>query len=298
MEDYFQYLSFEKRYSNHTIKAYKADLDSFRSFLLSQYCLTDDHLATRQMVRSWIHQLVDQGMVATTLRRKISTLRSYYRFLVIRDVLDVSPVSKVVLPKTGARLPKFVPQPDMMKLYDSDRDNNTNQQVRDQLIIQLLYSTGMRVSEICDLKFSQIDLSRQVVKVLGKGSKERIIPLTPVTAEELRLWCCSVTLSDCEESADGYVFKTEQGKKIYPRLVYRIVKYYLSQVTTIDKKSPHVLRHSFATHLLDEGAELVAIKALLGHSSLAATQVYTHTSIDKVQRIYKQAHPRATKRKE
>lgn len=253
---------------------------------------------THQMIRSWMVDLSEKKLASNTIRRKVSTLRSFYKYMVSQGMVDSNPMKKLGVPKVGHPLPKYVPQNDLLTLFTSTTIVETANPDRDRLLMKVLYATGLRVSELCDLRVGSIDNGLSGIRVIGKGQKYRIVPVSEPLLIELNAWCDKVTEESDNQRADDYLFKLSSGKKMYPRLVYRIVKHYLSQVTTLNQKSPHILRHSFATHLMDEGAELVAIKELLGHTSLAATQVYTHTSLEKVQRIYKQAHPRATKRKE
>jgi len=298
LERFRDYLFTEKRYSEHTVKAYLNDVNEFLEFSIATY---HTHLAakvTHQMVRNWMLDLSKKGITPRTIRRKISSLRTYFRFLKREGQIDKNPMLRVAVPKVANKIPQFASEDDLKNLLSGDMFGNDITGRRNKLMIVLLYATGMRVSELCNLTISSFDFMSLSVRVQGKGKKERIIPLPGFIISQVKDWWTEITEEGKIEYADNNLFKTANGKKVYPKLVYRVVKHYLSHVTSIDRKSPHILRHSFATHLLNEGAELTAIKELLGHSSLASTQVYTHTSVDKVQRIYKQAHPRATKRKE
>jgi len=225
-----------------------------------------------------------------TINRKISTLKSFYKFLLKKGIINYNPLLKVVTPKVPKRLPLFVSENDMQNLLDKIEFENSFEGKRNKLILELFYVSGIRLTELINLKINDIDLENSLVKVLGKRNKERLIPINKTFILNLKSY-----LNEAKNirKSNNYVFLTLKGEKIYQKLVYRIVNYYLSIVTTISKKSPHILRHTFATHMLNNGADLNAIKEILGHSSLAATQVYTHNSLKKLKTIYNQAHPRA-----
>lgn len=285
---FLQYLAIEKRSSRHTLTAYSSDLEEFEKFLLDTYSLHDDAAVDHLVVRSWVIQLMENNISARSVNRKITTLKTFYRFLQ-REFGEIqNPMEKVLSPKTSKRLPVFVEESGMELLLDKVDFGDGFAGLRDRLIIDMLYGTGMRLSELIELQLSDIDLFRRQLKVLGKRNKERIIPIHT----ELGTWI-EKYLAARPESAVFTFFVTDKGGKLYEKFVYRLVNSYLSQVTTISKKSPHVLRHTFATHLLNNGADLNAIKELLGHANLSATQVYTHTTIEKLKNIHKQAHPRA-----
>lgn len=285
---FLTYLQNEKRYSVHTVTAYKQDLEDFLQYISSQYELTDITQAKYQMIRSWLAQLLNQGIVARSVNRKISSLRSYFKYQLKQGNISLSPMVKIVPPKTAKKLPVFVDKSKINKLFDAETGvyfDNTDAGLRDKLILLTFYSTGMRLSELIQLKRADVDLHRMQLKVLGKRNKERIIPITNELKQLFEKWMNTHTAP--------YIFADENGLPYGPTQVYKIVNHYLSMVTTIEKRSPHVLRHTYATHLLNEGADLNGIKELLGHANLAATQVYTHNSIERLKQVYKKRHPRA-----
>ena len=283
---FLNYLQNEKRYSSLTVSAYNKDLEQFFSFLSCQYHICDLKEVNHLLIRSWVVHLINDSIAARSVNRKISTLKSYYRFALREKIVEVNPMVKIRSPKMAKKLPVFVEQSNMNELFDNIKFENTNRRARDRLIIMHLYATGIRLSELINIKVSDVDLYQCLIKVYGKGKKERILPFTLELKKELDTY---LKLANPVH----WLFLTDKEKKMYPKLVYRIVNNYLSRVTTVSKRSPHVLRHTFATHMLNNGAELNAIKEFLGHASLAATQVYTHNSIKKLTKIYKQAHPRA-----
>ncbi len=284
------YLSHQKRYSPHTITAYKKDLEQFKQFLLTNFELENLKEANSSIIRSWIVQLIEDGVSTRSINRKISTLKSFYKYLLKNKEIEVSPLLKVVTPKTSTRLPVFVGENEMSKLFSEIEYENNFEGIRNKLILELLYSTGIRLTELVNLKLSSIDNSNSTIKVIGKRNKERIIPFGKNLNESIFNYLIErqkITPSE------NNLFLTKVGKNIYPKLVYRIVNHYLSIITTVSKKSPHVLRHTFATHMLNNGADLNSIKEILGHANLSATQVYTHNTIEKLKNIHKQAHPKA-----
>ncbi len=287
IDDFVRYLSLEKRFSLHTVQAYKNDLLEFESFISQnfQVALID---VNHNFIRSWVVALMENAISPRSVRRKISTLSGFYKYLIIRNVISSSPVDKVPLPKVPKKLPVFVEENTMNFLFDSSFFTSDEIGVRDKAVILLIYHTGMRLSELISIKLSGLDFVKNTVKVLGKRNKERILPFSFEINETLKLY-----LSYREVLGGDYLFVTPKGEKMYPKLVYRIVHNYLSKVSSLNKTSPHVLRHTFATHLLNNGADLNSIKELLGHANLSATQIYTHNSLEKIKSIYKQAHPRA-----
>lgn len=287
------YIAYEKRYSQHTINAYRSDLDQFFAFLSQQYNLSDIYKVDHQLVRSWIVSLMEEGISSRSINRKLTTLKSYFKFLVKEGSIQENPMSRVISPKTSQRLPVFVEQESMEKLFDQVNFGEGYAGSRDRLIIELFYATGMRLSELINLKYSDIDLFKNSFKVTGKRNKQRIIPFTNNLVGLLNEYLEIKKKAFPGEEQEAYLFLTNKGEKLYPKMVYRIVHQYLDQVTTISKRSPHIIRHTFATHMLNNGADLNAIKEILGHANLAATQVYTHNTIEKLKSIYKQAHPRA-----
>ncbi|MBL7726290.1 MAG: tyrosine-type recombinase/integrase [Dinghuibacter sp.] len=285
---FVNYLKFEKRYSALTLRAYTDDLAQFNTYLLEQYGATTDGEIRAIYIRSWLAEMKDAGISAKSLNRKISSLRSYFRFLMKKGVVSASPLTQVSAPKTGKRLPVFVEQRDMDTLLNDVPFPEGQEGAMQHLVLQMFYHTGMRLSELIGIKISDINYSRLTIRILGKGNKAREVPLTPALAASVQQY-----IQAYPAPATGHLFTTEKGQPLYAGYVYRLVKKYLSGVTTIKKKSPHVLRHSFATHLSNNGAELNAIKELLGHASLAATQVYTHNSIEKLKEIHARAHPKS-----
>ena len=277
---------FEKKFSEHTLLAYQKDLEQFQEYTFSLYEIEELTEVNSMIIRSWVVFLIDQEELSvSSVNRKISTLKSFYRFLQKSGLLKQSPASQIKSLKEGKRLPRFISEKEMEDLLDRIEFEDGEEGIRNKLIIALFYATGMRLSELCHLKLECIDYSKQFIKVLGKGNKERFIP---VVKEVLEL------VKEYEDKAMPQVYLFEDnGEQIKRHKVQAVVKEKLNLVTTQTKKSPHILRHSFATHMLNRGADLNSIKELLGHSSLAATQVYTHNSFEQLKNIYKQAHPRA-----
>ncbi|MBL7842450.1 MAG: tyrosine-type recombinase/integrase [Cyclobacteriaceae bacterium] len=292
VESFLKYLQYEKRVSQHTLTAYQNDLDQFLTFLKEVF---PDHLPETSdygIIRSWIIQLVDSGIKPTSVNRKIASLKTFYKFLMRQEVIKKNPMTKIRVLKTQKRLPSFVKEADMINLLDHVVFDDTLEGWRDKLILELFYATGIRLSELITLKESQLDIRSHTIKVLGKRNKERVIPfhksIVPILKEYQQ-----IRNKEVDMKKHGFVFVTDNGDPCYPMMVYRIVKKYLNDNTTSEKRSPHVLRHTYATHLLNKGAEINAVKDLLGHSSLAATQVYTHNSMEKIKKAYDQAHPKA-----
>ncbi len=290
LDEFLKYLQLEKRYSPHTVKAYQNDLTQFLDYLEETYESVLQK-AKHPMVRSWLAQMLDYGISPRSVNRKITALKSFYKFLLKEEIIFEDPTIKIVPPKMSKNLPAFVEEGQMRHLLDELDFKGDYAGVRDKLIIELFYSTGIRQAELINLKIKDFDLSSNVIKVLGKRNKERLIPLTKELRQKIDAYLNLRAELPIKDST--YLLLTNKGKKLYPTLVYRQVNHYLSQVTSLDKKSPHVLRHTFATHMLNNGADLNAIKELLGHANLSATQVYTHNTIDKLKKVYNQAHPRA-----
>jgi integrase/recombinase XerC len=288
---FIDHITYEKRYSGHTIKAYIRDLSQFSAYLNEQCGIADVTQAGHQQIRSWIVSLIDDGLSTRSVLRKLSTLKSYYKYMLRNGIVEHNPTLLVISPKMSSRNPGFVDEQKMHDLFDKVDFGNDFAGVRDRLIMEVFYGTGMRLVELIQLQESDISYFGRTLKVTGKRNKERIIPFTKKVEEQL------LTFLEMKKKhgldAGGYLFVTEKGKRLYPRLVYRVVNKYLGKVTTLTKKSPHVLRHTFATHMLNNGADLNAVKEFLGHANLAATQVYTHNTVEKLKKIYQQAHPRA-----
>ncbi len=290
IDQFLDYLKFEKRYSRHTIISYQNDLEQFFQYLVSQFDSPDLEMISASMVRSWLAELKEEEISSKTINRKISSLKSYYKYHLKTGALIKSPMGTIIAPKISKRLPQFVEQIDMDHLFQHMPFSDDWKGRTERLVILLFYSTGMRLSELIQLKELQLDASHQQVKVLGKGNKERIIPINKDLIEQLQKY---IAEKPSNARLSEHLFVAESGKPLQPRSVYSFIKAKLSEVTTIKKKSPHILRHSFATHLMNNGADLNAVKELLGHSSLAATQVYTHNTIEKLKDVFKKAHPKA-----
>ena len=289
---FISYIEFEKRYSPHTLKAYRNDLDQFSSYLRENYETDSIEKADHMMIRSWIVYLIDNSISPRSVNRKITTLKSFYRFMIKEGLLDENPMNRITAPKPSQKLPVFVEKEKMDMLLDDVDFGEGYPASRDRLIVELLYGTGIRLSELAALEETDLNLAKGTIKVTGKRNKERIIPLTLKLGELIDKYMEDKG-QETHLNQNSYLFVTNKGGRIYPKMIYRVVNTYLNKVTTISKKSPHVLRHTFATHMLDNGADLNAIKELLGHASLAATQVYTHNTIEKLKSIYNQAHPKA-----
>jgi len=287
---FLEYLQFEKRYSKHTIVAYQTDLAQFFQYLVNQFDNPALDQITAMFIRSWLASVKENEISAKSINRKISTLKSFFKYQLKTGLIKTSPMGVIISPKTKKRLPVFLSEKDVHTLFEYVEFPDTWDGRTQRLVLLLFYQTGMRLSELIQLKESQIDVSLKQVKVLGKGNKERIIPIDAALVKELE----SYQLDRPTKSATvKNVFTSTKGKMLQPRAVYAFVKKYLGQVTTVQKKSPHILRHSFATHLMNNGADLNAVKELLGHSSLAATQVYTHNTIEKLKEVFNKAHPKA-----
>ncbi|MDA9161792.1 tyrosine-type recombinase/integrase [Crocinitomicaceae bacterium] len=288
-DKFISYLQFEKRYSNHTILAYQQDLDSFKEFAELEK-ITEFSDLSSSFIRSWIVYLIEGGMKNKSVNRKLASLRTFYRWLRKEGVVDHSPMTKVIGPKSEKHLPVFAKEselslPNMEHLFTEDFSGQ-----RDALMLELFYQTGMRLSELIGLKI--YDVQGNQVKVLGKRNKERIIPISDGLVKQIELYV--IARKDVAQNNDSLLV-LNSGNKLYPTFAYRKINYYLGEVTSLDKKSPHILRHTFATHMLNRGTGLETLKDLLGHANLAATQVYTHNSFAQLNSIYSQAHPRGHK---
>jgi integrase/recombinase XerC len=285
---FLEYLQYEKRFSNHTILAYSNDLAQFSEYLQTTYEIKELSEISHTLIRSWIVRMMDQKMSPRSVNRKITTLKTFYKYLLRQQVVTDNPMLKIQSPKTSKRLPVFVEKDNMNALLDTIEFGNDFEGERNKLIIELFYATGIRLSELINLKQSNVDINSCQLKVLGKRNKERIVPFNNALKQLIERY-----LEHQEAKGSYYLFVTKSGKKLYEKFVYRVVNKYLSHVTSINKKSPHVLRHTFATHMLNNGADLNAIKELLGHANLSATQVYTHNTVEKLKNVHKQAHPKA-----
>lgn len=293
-QDFIDYLRYEKRVSPHTVTAYERDLSQFFSFLQEKLEINQLPDVHTEDIRAWIISLLeDESLQAKSVNRKISAVRAFYRYKLKIKELTTNPTLSIHAPKIPKKLPQYVDVKDMEHLFSDIPFEDSFEGVRDRTILELFYATGMRLSELLNIKTQDIHLQDNTVKVLGKRNKERIIPFGNKLSELLTIYLGYLEKKFVEGTKNNYIFVTAKGEQLYPKAVYRIVRKYLDMVTTIDKRSPHVIRHTFATHMLNNGADLNAIKTILGHSSLASTQVYTHNSIEQLKSIYNQAHPRA-----
>jgi len=292
LQHFLDYLKFQKRYSQHTIISYQTDLVAFFDFTeitFGKVALPD---IKPSFIRTWLASLKENGMEAKSINRKISCLKSFFKYQLKEQTLTVSPMGTIISPKVSKRLPQFVEKTDINTLFTYVEFPDDWQGKTDRLLLQLLYNTGIRQAELVSLKESQVDNYKKTIKVLGKGNKERIIPVSEELLVLIKDYITEKRRAFEKYDADVLLINIK-GKKLYPKYVYNTVKSYLNKITTISKKSPHVLRHTFATHLMNNGADLNAVKELLGHSSLAATQIYTHNSIEKLKDIHKKSHPKA-----
>lgn len=292
IEPFSQYLLLEKRYSIRTINSYRNDLNQFYAFMEAEGGIPELYEISSANIRAWVVEMMEKGISPTSIHRKISALRSYFRFLMGKGICEKNPVETVSLPKKKKRVPVFVDEQLLNKSLDRFPQHNDFGSLRDFTIIEMLYFTGMRRAELINLTDGAVDLDSQSVKVTGKRNKQRIIPLVPEFISRLKdyLKLRDETFGKIE---GDWFFVTDKGNKLYDKFVYSCVKKFLSSVTTIEKKSPHVLRHTFATHMLNSGASLNSVKEFLGHASLSATQIYTHNTFEKLKKVYDKAHPRA-----
>ena len=292
VSSFLNYLEFEKRYSKYTVESYKTDIDQYKKFCLEQATVDDIAQVTPVIIRDWIVFLLDQKFTHKSVNRKISVLKSMYKYLCREKVIARNPATGIESLKNSKKLPVFLTENQTQQIFDTIRWDSGFKGETDRLVIELFYQTGIRLSELIGIKESDVDVLSNSIKVLGKRNKERIIPVSLDLIKKINDYISLKKESFTREKSD-YLIVTGKGTKVYPKFVYRIVKDILTQVSTMQKRSPHVLRHTFATHLLNNGAGIEAIKELLGHANLAATQVYTHNTFEKLKKVYKQAHPRA-----
>lgn len=288
---FLSHLENVKRYSPHTLHAYKEDLGQFLDYCATIKEVKDFPDITSKIIREWIVILMSKGHKATTTRRKLSVLRTLFKYLMREGRLSEDPTETILLPKTGRRLPVFVPDYQMDELLDSDEFQGGFRELRDRLVLLTAYYTGMRRSELVGLKVRDIDFAGKSLVITGKGNKQRLLPLANELLEDMQ--CYLEEREKRVQQEHGYFFITDKGTPVYDKFIYRLVVRYLGKVTTLSKRSPHVLRHTFATQLLNNGACIEAIRALLGHTDLSATQIYTHNSFEYLIKVFKQAHPRA-----
>ena len=290
-ESFLSFLRFERNYSEKTVRSYGIDLEKFEEYLKGVDEELDFTGVDADLVRGWVLRLMEQGYATTSVNRKLSSLRSFYQYLLRKRMIEKDPMATVKGPKNKKPLPVFVRDEEMSRLLDEQEWKTGLEGVRNRLIVEMFYVTGIRLSELINLKDGDVDFSAQVMKVTGKRNKQRIIPFGEELKEDMDVY---LDLRDREISGSPEAFFVRKdGKSLYPRMVYLLVRQSLSKVVTLKKKSPHVLRHTFATSMLNNGAELSAVKELLGHESLTTTEVYTHTTFEELKKVYKQAHPRA-----
>ncbi|MBF4985582.1 tyrosine-type recombinase/integrase [Nonlabens mediterrranea] len=292
LKSYLDYLSFEKKYSQHTITAYEKDLEQFGLFLMDEYDLEIQN-ASYPIIRTWLALLLDQQLSSRTVNRKVAALKSYFKFLLLIEQIDYHPLSNHKSLKVSKNIQIPFSKQEVQQILNASYDSEDFESVRDLLIIELFYVTGVRREELINLRIENVNLLSRTIKVVGKRNKERLIPM--LESVKFKVEAYLLLKESIETDKRPELFVTRKGDKLYPGLVYRIIKSYFSKVSQKVKTSPHILRHSFATHLLDEGADLNAVKELLGHASLASTQVYTHSSMEMLKEVHRNAHPRSKK---
>jgi integrase/recombinase XerC len=290
---FLHFIRYEKRYSTHTIEAYQNDLSQFADYLSITFQLDNPAEADFNMLRGWVVYLSDQNTQAVSINRKMATLKSFYKYLLRKGAISRNPTLRLKPLKTAQKSPVFIEEEKILALLDKFPFDEDFFGWRSKLIMEILYGTGIRLSELINLKSHQIDFDKATIKVFGKRAKERIIPITPTLVYVIQQYEGIKQAHFANTVLSGHLIVSDKGTKSYPSLIYRIAGKYLRFVTTQDKKSPHILRHTFATHLLNKGADLNAIKELLGHANLAATQVYTHNSLERLKEVFERAHPKA-----
>lgn len=294
MEEFLDFLRYEKRLSPHTVTSYQTDLTQFAAYLRVEYELADVAQASHPFIRGWVVSLMSQDLDPRTVNRKVACLRSFYKFLLRERSIEANPMLRIKAPKMAKKLPEFVPEEALNRMLNSFEFEDSFAGVRDQLVLETLYGTGIRLSELLGITADDLDMGARTVRVTGKGNKQRVVPLNPSLLLVLVKYHERRASEFKALPTNSPLLRTDKGEPLYEKLVYRTVKKYLSQVSTsVSHQHPHALRHAFATHLLGKGADLNSIKELLGHASLAATQVYTHLSVDRLKSVFEQAHPRA-----
>ena len=300
VDGFLNYLTHERAYSLHTVKGYENDLQEFKAYLADTENVLDLADADADLIRGWAIVMMERGSMASTVNRKLSTLRTFYKYLLRQGVIKVSPMQNVCGPKKKKPLPQFVREADMDRLLDYTLTDNSWKGVRERVIIQLFYETGIRLSELVGLNEEDVDFGRKTIKVTGKRNKQRVVPVGDGLLEALRGYMEKKAEQFAENGellmvdSQKPLFVTDKGIRVYRGLVYDLVRRNLSQVVTLKKRSPHVLRHTFATAMLNNNADLEAVKELMGHESVSTTQIYTHTTFEELKKVYSQAHPRAS----
>jgi integrase/recombinase XerC len=294
IKSFLDYLKYEKRYSSHTLVSYQHDISSFFAYLGESFGELKLEEITHSYIRSWLADLKEKKITAKSINRKISSLRSFFKYHLRREAIRATPMANVIAPKISKRLPVFVKETETVQLIEALGQSAEDWKgLNARMLITLFYTTGMRLSELIGLREKQVDIARLQIRVWGKGNKERIIPLNKELVQLIRSYQQQKAKEIVCSEGEDFLLVTEKGKKLYPKYAWLLVNKYLGQASTLDKKSPHVLRHTFATHLMNHGADLNAVKELLGHASLAATQIYTHNTIEKLKDVHKKAHPKA-----
>jgi integrase/recombinase XerC len=293
IESFINYMEYEKRSSPHTVLAYRHDLEQLQEFVLLSFEIQDISTCTHPELRAWVIDLVEEGMSSTSVNRKIATLRSYYKFLLRSRILSQDPTYKLKSLKNPKKLPEFIQETTIESVLNEEVYEGTFEGQRDRMVMEFLYLTGVRLSELIGLKWPDLNLIEDQVKVLGKRKKERIIPITKSLKQHILSYQKVFEERFSKADSDAYFIVSNKGEQSYSMMIYRIVKHYLDLFAQNTRRSPHLLRHTFATHLLNKGADLNAVKDLLGHANLAATQVYTHNSMEKLKAVFEQAHPKA-----
>lgn len=294
LDSFIEYVTHEKRYSKHTVTSYKNDINQMLCFARSQYEIKQIDRITHQVIRSWIVEQMDLGKTPKSLNRKISSLRSFFNFLRKIGKCDKNPMLKIIAPKIPKRLPSVIREEQLNKIFKNKNSQAEFPESRDQLIVELLYCTGMRRDELIKLRDEDVDFSSSYITVTGKGNKQRNIPISIALLKLIKEYI-EKRKEFFESLNSSNLFVTNKNQKLYPKFLYNLVKQVLSEVSTATKRSPHILRHSFATHLTNNGADINAIKSLLGHANLGATQIYTQNSIEKLKKVYEKSHPKASK---
>jgi integrase/recombinase XerC len=283
---FISFIKSEKRLSQYTVTSYNSDLNQFFLFINNFDGISTEKEITFKIIRLWISSLVESGLSSRSVNRKISTIKSYFKFLEISEEIILNPTLKIISPKISKKLPVIVEKVNLDLLLDKENFENSFIGSRDKLIIEVFYLTGIRLSELIGIQLKDFNFESLTLKIFGKRNKERLVPLSFNIVNDIQKFIKKYNLN-------SLLFTNETKEKLYPKKVYRIVNHYIGKVSSVNKKSPHVLRHSFATHMLNNGADINAIKEILGHSNLSATQIYTHNSVEKLKSVYKQAHPRA-----